>query len=946
MAYETLWKRNLFVLVILNCQFLITIGQVQQKTTASPPIDSPSATDKPGINLSDSFFLQRLRQGNFKALEDFNSLRQTLIVPKNQQTHFNNFLQQQNPFNRFALWNTMQNGLVHGFPNSHAINRMGLHIANPAEGQHMLPAQQYLNILQQSRGKNPLSGVNEPMPEKNADTTPIGQDVVLKDVNIKPGTSEAMFTVPVRSQINPNVQLTVAKSQLGQLGMDRIRDVLRTKVNKNALEDTMSLIAQVLKNRAASLSPANGVDKTIENNADSMLSLDGSPNGVFLQYVGDVFDPNFVNTYDMAPRQNGFINNDIVSPLNRPGQQPANDMQRTIQFVGNIFGNNGLQPDPGVNVIRGTEHDRQMNKAIDPRVTGHLDSVDMFGNNARKSIDSNMVDSPNNQISDVFLQFVGDLTGADLIGARSEISSLTGKINPRLTKLFSDSPSVGMRGNIISTSINNGMPPEETRLGLARQTAVNVRNGAMSPRVNRDSYLQQVGNLLADQLTPVDGALTAFNETNLNRFEPNVMQNINMLRSDIVTVQSNRTDWPFKRLPLTQQRIAYNLIGNRDQFQHRSIMNLAQILNSQQQRFRGAPRRLPTVINRVSKERKKSNLAQITNQERASVETNKAPSVDELDEPDIKTIVELLRSLTSNSAENSATHIQQTDSDGKHDPGTHFNIPPNNVPVINTESDRKEINFLSAMSGQKNVLENGGGNPLNSFPNTNDQLVNSAQSSNFRSRFLMNGLTNNPRGMGSSTSDVLLRTRDKGQLSRNLNPNTINTRTSSKILQMIPSISSEQTFQNTLTKSTNRQTSRTQTDVSRQRVGHDKVFRERHKNFVNDMKTEITNPQREHFQFNGVNKTLIDQIGRQETPKTGIETGFILVNRLFVTDNMKNSINTDNKNGLSGSEIKTVIRRKEMDPRTGETVNIIVGVAPSNHGIKHTERRQAVKSNC
>ena len=939
MAYKTPWKRNLLVLVILNSQFQIIICQNQHKTTVSPPIDSPSATEKPGINLSQSFFLQRLRQGNFKALEDFNSLRQTLIIPENQQTHFNNFLQQQNPLNRFALWHTMQNGLVHGFPNSHALNRMGLPIANTADGQQMLPAQQYLNILQRNRGENQLSGINEPMPEMNAGTT---------SDNKNPDTSEAMVAAPVRSQINPNVQLTAAKSQLGQLGI-RIRDVLRTKVNENALEDTLSLIEQVLKNRAASLSSVNGVDNTIENNADMVrLSTNESPNGFILQYVGDVFDPNFVNTYDMAPRRNGLSNKEIVDQLNRP-QPPANDVLRTIQFVGNIFGNNGLKPDPGVNVIRGTENDRIRNNAIDPSVTGQLKQKDNFENSARTGIDANVVDSPNVQTSDIFLQFVGDLTGADLIGARSEISSLTGEINPRLTKLFRDSPSVGMRGNIISTS-KNGMSPQETSLGFARQTAINVRNGDMAPLVNRNLslYLQQVGNLLADQLTPVDGALTAFNETNLKKFEPSVMQNINMLRSDMVPVQSNRAAWPFKRMPLTQQRIANNLIGNRDQFQHRSNMNLAQILNRQQliQPFRGTLQMVPTVNNRFPEESKNSDFAQITNQEGNHAKANKVPSADGLDEPDIKRIVELLRSLTNRNAEDSVTNIQQMGSADKGDLETHSKISSNKVPVMNSESDRKQINFLNVTSGQTSDLRNGGGNPLDAFRNTNDQFLNSAQSNTFRTSLIMNGLTNNPRDMEPTTSDVLPRTREEGQLSKNVNPNIINTRNNSVGLQMMPCISSAQTFQNILRTSANKQTFRTQSGVRIPTEGDGKVSRERHKTFEVDMRTDTPNPQREHFRFNGVNKTLTDQLGSQKTPKTGIETGFILVNRLFVTDNMKDRINTANKNGFSGSEIKTVIRRKEMDPRTGETVNIIVGATPLNNANKHTERRQAVKSNC
>ena len=950
MANKALQRQIVFLLVILNSQTLLISCQIQRKMPNSSPTEtgSPSATEKSGINLSDSFFIQRLRQGNSSALNDFNSLRQTLVIPEDHQKHFTNFLLQQNPLNRFRLWNTMQNMFIHGYPNSHALNRMGLPIGNLAEGQQMIPAQQFLNILQQARGRNQQSGVNELMPGMNASTTSKGQDVFLNAINTKPVTSEAMVTAPFRSQINPDVQLPATQSQLGQLGLDQIRNVLRTRVNKNALDDTMSLIEQVLKNRAASQSGTNNVHKNIRNNGEMINANNNAviindvnnarmmqasmPNGYILQYVGDIFSPEFVNSFDMSPRPSGFTETEIGSMQNSP-EPVANGVQNTIQFVGNIFGNNGLRSIPDLTAIRGTGNEMMKNTAFDRSVA----ATDMFRNNIRTGVDLNMLKSPDVVTNDVFLQYVGDLTGADFIGTGNEIVSLTGELNPRVTKLFSDSPSVGMRDNIITTM--NGASPEVTEVGLDRQTPENIRNEGLTQPANRDWYLQKVGNLLADQLTPIDGALIAFNETNTNRF----MQNTSMIQRPMVPVQFSRQTWPFGRRSFTQQMDANNLVGNRAQFQHRNNMNLAQILNRQQQRFRIAQMWSPIVMDSVSGESKNLNLAQLTNQDRNSLD-KEAPSEGRNGEPDIATIVKLLRSLTNKSDGGSTKTNQPNATGNRHGLKTHSTVSSSNfMPVKDDKFNTNQVNFLGVMSGQTRGMGNDGVNQLNEFQNNNDQFVNSAktQSIPIRTSLLVNGLTDNARDMESSSRDLLSRISNTGQFSRNLNRNIFNERANSNFqnMPMMPIINSAKAFQAMLRTNANKQFSGAQTEA---------IDQERHRDSVMRNNTAALSPVSEHLQFNGKNKTLTDQSDGTKTqpPKTGIETGFILVNRLFVTDNMKDSINTAKDNGLKGSEIKTVIRRNEIDPRTGETVNIMFGVRPSENANKHSERKQAVNSTC
>ena len=967
MAYRTLQRQLVALLVILNSQSQLISCQIQRKMPTSTPTEtgSQSATEKSGINLSDSFFIHRLRQGNSSALNDFNSLRQTLVIPEDHQKHITDFWQQQNPLNRFRLWNTMQNMFIHGYPNSHALNRMGLPIGNVAEGQQMIPAQQFLNILQQARGRNQQSGVNELMPEMNASTASKGQDVFLKAINTKPITSETMVTAPFRSQINPNVQLPATQSQLGQLGLDQIRNVLRTRVNKNALDDTMSLIEQVLKNTAASQSGTNIGHNTFRNNAKTInannnagminannnagmmqTSMDGASNGYILQYVGDIFSPDFVNSYDMSPRPSGFTETEIGSMQNSP-EPIANGVQNTIQFVGNIFGNNGLQSISDVPAIRGTGNEMMKSTALDQSVAAHYDSANMIGNNMRTNVDSNMFKSPDAVSNDVFLQYVGDLTGADLIGTGNEIVSLTGELNPRVTKLFSDSLSVGMRGNIITSNIN-AVSPEVAEVGLVKQTPENIRNEDVTQLANRDWYLQKVGNLLADQLTPIDGSLIAFNETNTKRF----MQNTSMIQRPMVPVQFSRQTWPFGRRSFTQQMVANNLIGNRALFQHRSNMNLAQILNRQQQRFRVSPRWSPIIMNSVSGESKNLNLAQLTNQDRNSEEDTKAPSVDRSGEPDIATIVKLLRSLTNKIDGGSAKTNQPNVTGNRHSHVTHSTQSSSNfMPVKDGDFNTNKVNFPGVMGGQTRGMGNDGVNQFGRFQN-NGQLVNSAQthSNPVRISSLINGLADNTRDMGSSSTNLLPRIGNTGQFSRNWNRNIFHERANSNFqnMQMMPIISSAKAFQAMLRTNANNDFSGAQTEAIEQTVGRDNVVQERHRNSVMHNNTATSSSRSGRLQFNGENKTLTDQSDEKKPPrpKTGIETGFILVNRLFVTDNIKDSIDTAKNNGLKGSEIKTVIRRNEIDPRTGETVNIIFGVRPSENTNKHTERRQAVNSTC
>ena len=450
MANYPLWRKALFCLVILSSQIQFLRSQVPEKSTISPPVDSSSATEKPGINLSDSFFIRRLRQGHFGALKDFHSLRQTLTIPENQQKHFTNFLQQQNPFYRFALWNMMQNSLIHGLPNSHALNRMGLPTVIQSDSQQLFPAQQYLNLLQQNRGGIQVNTATESTDEKNIDTAADVKDVVLKEINIPPDTTRSILKSSVSSQSNPSFKLTASNSQLGQLGMDRLRDALRTKVNKSSLNHTISLIEQVLKNRAASKSQSKGVQNAAENSAE-IMQLNGLPKGFILQYVGNIFGPNIMNTNDMSPRQTELVDNQFDGKVN--GQETSSSqIQRTTQFVGNVFGNNGLQAAFDVPLARDAGNERITNNAFDPIVTGQLISTDSVTNVRKPTTDSNLVDTSSFPTRAVFLRFVGDLTGADLIGARSEINALAGESNPSFKKLFSDARSVGMRGNIISAS--------------------------------------------------------------------------------------------------------------------------------------------------------------------------------------------------------------------------------------------------------------------------------------------------------------------------------------------------------------------------------------------------------------------------------------------------------------------------------------------------------------
>ena len=873
MGLETIIGRVLAVLVILTSQVMSTESQNLEKTTKIP-LPASDTTPAPGINLGESFFLQKLREGNVGALNDFNSLRHTLIIPANQQKSFTNSLQQQNPFQRFALWNMMQNSPIHGFPNSHAV--AGMPFRNPQQfwaNQQTIPLQQYLTLLMRNRGQiqeNIMSGQ-----EAGADSlgTASSSQVGIpasetKDIlpNMPITTRSPAQAVPTSQDVQ-TILPRVANTHLGLLKMDRIKEVLRSKVHQNSLNNTMTLISNILRNRSVVSSRQNA--PTSNTNRGGMKFQD-TPKDFSLQFVGDLLPSDSTGEAGVSQSQPGLIDREITGRF-WTVRQPTNQNQRAIQFVGNILGNSMF---------------RNTNSAANERLNG-------IGNT--KSL---TLSSPQTTREDVFIRFVGDMTGAKLVRPNTHLSKQS---NREVNK--NDAIAFGMK-NQRNPSLVAGNTHINKDSGPNAQTDINAKFRGGTPFASRDFVLQRVGNLLADQLTPIDGALIAFNETSTGIFTKADVQN--KTENTNTFLRPNMVLWPTINNMQPSTRPFNNFNQNRHFLQNIArTLGTVRLQSRQDQRPEIKQQFLPAMSRNVVDLTKTKAFGAFDSNDRNSKvirifdEKSEIDSSIKTSNDDIATIVRLLKSVTSETKETDKakrTHTSQNDRNKLQNGGSFTSNTPVSMPQQNLNS------ISSQMDLQQNKVD-GADKPLvNALINSANQRFTSPQN-------------DKQDQISFQRMDERMQISQPSQNDKNMNVKS----------------SARDNLENT---------------VRRQLPFRNNEFNAKHQDFVPDRKTKFPNPQRINFQLNNSNKVQSATTKNKASSSTGIETGFILVNRLFVPDSNKGTNNKmDGKTNMLSISKRTsmnnVIQRKMTDPRTGKTFLVSVGVIPPS---KFVETEQSTTS--
>lgn len=916
MDHNSFWRRLVLVSIILYNRSQVLKGQTLNNTTEGSlsVTPSPSAKER-GINLGNSFFLQKLRQGNVGAINDFNSLRQTLTIPENQQKHFTNFLQQQNPFYRFALWHVMQNALMHGFPNSHAINRMDFLNSQP------LALQQYLHSLH-----------NGGTFQGNAVSTPT---TVNKRINSASGLSDSTLAGSRRLSVTTNPPFislqnfqkdhipshTNTNAQNGLLGTDRIKDEMRAKLNTNSLH------VQDKEEKSRTLT-SKQIKKVDESSKESTRP-DNLPQGFILQFVGDVFSPNHMRTAHKTSGRTKLIQNEITNQIS------TNQVQKNIQFVGNIFGNRRSVTVSKLSTVPATESALERNNGIQPNDTNQILEIGGLTSSVKHTkndIQPNREETSKKLVRDIFLRLVGDVTGAEFVGANNDIDELSGKTNTNITELFKKASSAGVQKQF------NMAPPNlnfEEKATLLADSGSQAKNGIAS-FVNRDFYLRKVGNLIADQLTPVDGGLIAFNKTNRGVFTGADVQNKTTAPLPRMVVQPNVIAWPLGRGNI-MMGLPRNVMGRgSDTFKNMLNSNPVHIFDRQQFQTADIPQHIPQAKSRISQNWRWPQQLQIINNElRQSGRTNSTSrggdnntNRNNSEGPNILKIVDLLRALTNKTSNDGEDHTGRMITRDRQSLRSQKTVPSTNISAINVHLNGLRNSFIHRMVERERGTRNTAMKSPNSLTGTQLRGISS-----FPNNIEMNNLLN--PGSNMQNENVMVQT--GGEVRREFGIN-----------QMKPTVTQLQSIKNL-------QKINLQNNVQQPEAGNtvrlnpvqDPIFRDKQIGIARGMKVNATNQQHIGVQLEGPIKTFTDLTENKAAPSTGIETGFILVNRLFVTDDVRNNLGRVNKSGQSRSGIKTIFTRKETDPRTGEIVDMVVGVIPSRELTrKETVTSQHVTPEC
>ena len=898
------WRKFLTLVIILRSALnQIKVDGQDVKRSSSVPHSVSTATKETGINLADSFFLQKLREGNISALNDFNSLRQTLTIPENQQKAFTNILQQQHPFYRFIMGNMMQNALVHRFPNSHAIGPHQLF-----GNQQTFPLYQLLNMLSQNRGRGQDNKIKSQSERVSATNKNIATEIKGDEVSESPST-DVPFVTQSNFQKDQTFNDTVVQVQVGMLGKDRIKEVLKNKVHKNALNDTMKLIARLIKGRmGTNVRNINGGSMS-----SNSLKLADLPRDYLLQFVGNVLDRDVQDATDMSPRNKKFINQKITGKF-WSMQTPENQRQKnkSSQFVGDIFGSGRFKAiNPSFSDLAITEGNvndtKQGTDEIKLQRVGQMLNR-VTSNNVNSNTENNIF--PTVPGKDFFLRFVGDLTGAKLISNRNGNKPALRRQSTDSDRTISVSDTAAQSQNQFDhSSATNKMiksiqePQPNRQIG----TEANV-----TPTLNRDFVLQRVGNFLADQLTPVDGALLAFNATNTDVFTNGVTKTENKQDNNNMFERQNMLMWPKARN--TQAFDRTNTFGrNMNTFLTSPRENSETALNSISNTLQNINQQSLTEENRnsvrwtgntVSQEtRHEDNTNAFFNSVGNTLVHNNDNNNNNISPPDITMIVDLLKSVTNETGLNEKSLPVPKATASEH------NIQKDlSRSFLNQDQMLMRSHFLHDMIRQHNQLNTFGQPPFGNLARSGAQLFLLGPRNIHRSNLF---------GMGNNFHRMTIE------------PNST----------QINSIPDSKETHSTL---------RTQT-VAQRTEGQfqDNGFKSPHKEFVPDMKPKLSNPQRMSFQINGSNKTFVQGIGTKKSPGTGIETGFILVNRVFVTDDVNRKLDKRNKKD-SEQGIDIVVKPETMAPQTGESVDMAASVLPSSGviGSRKIAPNEAKTKNC
>ena len=842
--FENQWRTLMSMVLILN-NFQAQVKVAAQEQT----------TQEPGINLGDSFFLRKLREGNLSAINDFNNLRQTLTVPENQQKAFANIFQQQNPDHHITLWNMMQNARFHGFPNSHAFDRAsfaGQH--QYFDNQRAIPFNQLLNLISQAMARSHNKDVKSQSRVDGTRTENSSTENVSDNVNL-PAQTEAPIVRQPSSKSSQILNKAETNPNVGMFGNEQTNEGLQSQIKLN---DSMKLITRLIKGRIG-----------VPNNIGTFRSTNSfntkvGPKGYILQFVGDVPQRQVSGAADLSPRNTGFVNQEIIGRFWTMPTSLNNKQKNTIQFVGDVLNSgasNSRNPTfSDLNIVKEPVSEAAEFNDLSQTQRQALQPI------TSQNVINNVVisDTPKTARSDVFLQFVGDLTGARLLSNK-------GNNDPLLTRqvIIGDNQR-GIPNSAVEKLIQTAnssledafkQPRRETGSNSVDESHSKPTN--MTFTFNRDYVLQKVGNFLADQLTPIDGGLIAFNAT-----DADLLAHITETPEAGANSKSfEGQTWPMwpkgngeKSFDRSNVIISFdrsNVINqNVKSFPINSVNN-GRFPNSMLQNWPESNQQKLAVetLNNVAVERKQNSFVNIDaaqSDDGISSFGNNRNEHTQSNSPDISMIVDLLKSVSNDNGFNKAT-----------------------TPVFQTENRENDIQ-----------------SSINRFPNQVDVL----NQNNF-----VHGMVTpqNPRGSQMFASEPgNIQRRNFLNLEHKMNTMQL-TRTLAKQPQPDPKESSSQRFV---------------TDVEQhlERPIQNSRFQASHKGFVSDMKTKNSYPQRINFQLSGTNQTLVQGVKNKSPSQTGIETGFILVNRFFVTDNERKKINQHD--GITPQRDKRRDARRILQP--------------------------------
>ena len=826
MMFENHWRTLMSMVLILN-NFQAQVKVVAQEQTIH----------EPGINLGDSFFLQKLREGNLSAINDFNNLRQTLTVPENQQKAFANIFQQQNPDHHITLWNMMQNARFHGFPNSHAFDRAsfaGQH--QYFDNQKAIPFNQLLNLISQAMTRSHNNDVNSQSRGDRTRTENSSTENIGDNVNLSTQT-EAPIVGQSSSQSSQILNKAETNPIVGMFENEQSNEGLQSQIKLN---DSMKLITRLIKGRIG-----------VPNNIDMFRSTNNfktkvGPRGYILQFVGDASQRQVSGAADLSPRNTGFVNQEIIGRFWTMPTSLNNKQKNTIQFVGDVL-NSGASNSRNttfsdLNIVKEPVSEPAEFNDLSQTQRQTLQPI----TNQNTINDVVISDTPKTARSDVFLQFVGDLTGARLLSNKGNNDPLLTRqviIGDNQRSIPNSAAEKPMQSVKSSSEAVFKQPRRETDSNSVDQTHSKQSN--MTSALNRDYVLQKVGNFLADQLTPIDGGLIAFNATDAD-----------LLARITETTEAGANNRPFERQtrpmwPKGNGAKSFDRSNDINRNVNSFPMNLVdngRFPNSMLQNWPNNNQQMLAVenLNSVTAERKQNSLV---NTDASQNDDGINSSGDNGNSPDISMIIDLLKSVSSDNGLNKAsTPVFQTnnrENGVQQEMMSSVNRFQNEVDVIN------QNNFVHGMDPPQNPRGTFDPALFTNLARPGSQIVATEPVHILRSNFL---------NLGRNINTLQLKKTLDEQPPPD--PTESSTQSSVKVVQQ----HMERPIQNSR-------------------------FQASHKDFVSDIKTKISNPQRINFQLSGTNQTLVQGVKNKPPSQTGIETGFILVNRFFVTDNERKKIN-------------------------------------------------------